>query len=105
MKLFQLAQKRFALVGITSDQSIQKYPFNWKILLVSLSYGSSSVFQLLFLKQALRSANSDFMEYTDFVFVFAANIVVGICYAISIFYRSKFFAYIGNCEKIANKSM
>lgn len=103
MKLIQSTQKSFGFLGITSDQSTQKYPINWKILMVSLSYGSSTISQLMFLKQTIKSA-SNFVEYADCVFVFVANILVDLCYAISVFYCSKLFVYIGNCEKLIGKS-
>lgn len=73
MKLFGLAQTNFAFLGIVSNQSEQK--FNWKILLVSLSYGSSSVSQSMFLMQAISLANS-FAECTDSISITAATISV-----------------------------
>lgn len=103
MKLMLLAQSSFALLGITSDQSIRNYPFNWRILLVLVSYGSSSISQLIFLNRTIKSATS-FVEYSECVFVFAANILVDICYSISAFYRSKLFKYIDDCEKIVDES-
>lgn len=103
MKLFQFVQKCYAILGITLDQSKQKYPFNWRILTASLCYDSSCIFLLIPVKQAI-TMDSKFADFAECVFVFAANNLVGICYVITIFCSSKLFAFIDNCEEIADKS-
>lgn len=100
MKLYQLAQASFAILGINSDRSI---PFNWRLFIVSLSYGISIVIQSIFLIKAIQTASS-FAEYTDSIFVTAATITVGIYFAISVFQRKKFFEFINDCDEIAANS-
>lgn len=103
MKLFTLAQKSYAFLGITSDQPIQKYPFNWKLLMVSLSYGSSSIFYLISYEKEFKWADS-FAEYTDWIFVFSSTISVDIFYIFTILNKSKLFCFIDNCAKIVHHS-
>lgn len=103
MKLLQFVQRSYALLGIASDQLKRKYRFNSSILLVSFSYSASSISQLIFLSRVINSASS-FTEYSECVFVFAANILTDICYAISVFNTPKLFSFIGNCEELVRES-
>lgn len=71
--------------------------------MTSLLLVSSTAFQLIFLAQASRSVNR-FVQYSECVFVLSANVDLDICFAITVFYSSKIFRYIENCEKNADKS-
>lgn len=101
IKLFQLIQATYAILGITSHQSVQKYPFNWKILMVSFSYGSSSIIQLIYLTEAIQSANR-ISECTDSIFITATTISVALYFAISVYYMSELFRFIRGCEKMVD---
>lgn len=101
MKLFQSARASFASLGIISVRSIHKR--NWKILLVSLSYGSSCVSQTTFLVHAISLANS-FAECTDAIFITAATISVAMYFAITVLSTSTLFRLIDYCEQVAKKS-
>lgn len=103
IKLYQLALTSYSILGISSDQSIQKYPFNWNRLMVSLSYASSSIFYLIRYENELKFASS-FAEYTDWIFTFTSTISVDIFYIFTILYKSKLFKFVDNCEKIVTTS-
>lgn len=101
MKLFGLARTNYAFLGVVQDRSIQK--FNWKILLVSFSYDSSSVSQSVFLVRSISLASS-FAECTDSIFITAATISVAMYFAIQVLSTSKLFRLIDCCEIVAHKS-
>ena len=103
MKLFQGAQTTYGILGITPHQSIQKYPINWKILMVSLFHVSNITFCLMNYEKEVKSANS-FAEYSDWIFLFTSVVSVATYFAITVLHSSKLFKYIDNCEKIVQKS-
>lgn len=103
MQLFQFTQEYFALLGITSKQLTQKYPFNYKMWMISFSYGLSSISHMIFFIQAVKSANS-FTEYIDSIFGTASTISVAIYFLITVFNKSILFKYIDNCGKNMDKS-
>lgn len=103
IKLFQLAQTSYAKLGIISNQSNSKSSFNWRLLLTSLSYGSSSVFYIISYEKELKWADS-FADYTDWIFTFTSTISVDIFYVCTILNKAKLFSFIKNCEKIVHLS-
>lgn len=103
IKLYQLALTSYSILGINSDQAIQKYLFNWNQLVVLLSYASSSMFYLVRYEKELRFANS-FAEYTDWIFTFTSTISVDIFYIFTILNKSKLFRFVALCEKLVDHS-
>lgn len=102
LKLFEFTQMSFAFVGINSQQSAQKYPFNRRILTVLLVYSLMCISHLIILIRALASANS-FTECANSIFGTATSIFIAICFAITIFYMPQLFKCIDNCEKIVKE--
>lgn len=102
-KLFKFTQMSFAILGIKSQKSAKKYPFNGKILAVLLLYSFMCISHVIYLIQAVGSANS-FAEYTDSIFGTAASISVAIYFAITVYNTSVLFKYIYYCGKSMEKS-
>lgn len=103
LKLFAFTQMSFAILGINSQQSIQKLPFNPKILMVLVLYGLLSISHLIYLMQAIGS-DKRFAEYTDSIFGTAACISVAFYYAITVLNKSILFKFIDDCKRIMEKS-
>lgn len=92
MKLFRIIQKNFAILGITSAQSIQKHPFNRQIVLLYSIYGSTWISSVLFLFQ---KANT-FEEYTNNIYITSAAAIVMFSFTIIVFKMSKLFEFVNN---------
>lgn len=100
MKLFKLIQKKFAKLGITSQQSIQSYRINRKILIALLSYGTNNILNYAF----IFNGGHSFVEYTDIICMSATTTMIAINFTILIFKMEKYFEFIDSCNKIATKS-
>lgn len=96
MKLFQIIQSKFAVLGITQTQSIQKQPFNQKILLAYFIYCFGWISSAVFLFQR---ANT-FEEYTNNIYVTSATAIIIFCFTVVVLKMSKLFGLIEKCEKI-----
>ena len=100
MKLFQEIQKKFAILGITKAQSIQKQPFNRKISWVYFMYAFTWVSCVAFL---FKKANT-FEEYTNNIYITSGATVVLFFFTIIIFKTAKIFEFIDFCGKIVHRS-
>lgn len=101
MKIFQTVEENFDLMGISAYQSMQKYPFNTKNLLV-LSILCTTLFSdVMYL---IREAN-DFKEYTISIFSACTMIVAISIFAIILTRMRHIFFYKNYIEEIINKSM
>lgn len=96
MKLFQVTQQSLADLGITPAQSVQKNPFNQKILTTYFWYLLSFMF---FCVYVFYLANN-FREYTTSIYMTAVTFVALLNYTISVFRSLKIFELIQNFEKI-----
>lgn len=99
MKLFQIIQKKFAFFGITSTQSIEAHPFNEKILLVYVVYGSTWISSVLFL---VRRA-STFEEYTNNIYITTATAMIIFCFTVVVLRMPKLFEFINKCERLTER--
>lgn len=100
MKLYQSAQRQFALLGISSQLLIQKYPFNEKILLMSFSYICKIISFCMFMYYNVNT----FREYTDSIYVTSTVVLIVICYANVVFRVAGFFKFIDSCDEIVATS-
>lgn len=100
MKLFQIIRKKFAVLGISPANSIQKYPLNPKLVLVYFIYGATWSSSALFL---YRKANT-FEEYTNNIYVTSATAMIIITYTVVVTKMSKFFTYINNYGQTVERS-
>lgn len=102
LKLFQSTQESYAFLGIHSQQSAQKYPFNRRVLAVLSIYSFMCISHLIILIQAIGLANS-FTECARSIFGTATSIFITMCFAITVFYMPQLFKCIDNCEKIVDE--
>lgn len=100
IKFFQTLQENFAIVGIRSNQSIQKSPFNRRN---SVALFMHSILVVLSLLYVLYDAHS-FQEYTNGLYSVLAFIVSVICFIIIIWTTDKWFEFIEFLENTVNKS-
>ena len=96
MKLFQVIQKNFTVLGIGSNQS----RFNLKLLKTCLTYGLSFTSSAIFLFFEARS----FIEFTNNIYVTTAIAVITIYFSIWMWKLQKFFQLIDNLENFFEKS-
>lgn len=96
MRLFQSVQSFFAIVGITSYQSMQKHPFNHKILATFFSYSLTMTSYNVYLFHVATT----FWEYNDNIYMNSATMLVVIGFTIVVFNIKKLFEFIDSCEAI-----
>lgn len=99
MKFFQTVQRNLSAMGISSVQSIEKYPFNTKIATVYFNYGITMIFYFVYLDEA-----HDFREYTEIIYRVSVTILLTIQFTIVTIKMKKFFKYIVNCQRALEKS-
>lgn len=99
MKLFQIAQKKIAILGITSAQSTQKTPFNWKIIRVYFIYGVAWTSSALFLFKEAET----FDEYTNNIYITSATAMIMFCFTVVVFKMAKLFQFISDCGKVTER--
>lgn len=102
IKLFQSTQESYAFLGINSQQSVQKYQFNRRILTIVLIYSLMCISHAIILIQALSSVNS-FTECANSIFGTATSFFILMCFAITIYFMPQLFNCIENCEKIVDE--
>lgn len=97
MKLFQIIQKDFALLGI---DSIESKCSRDKLVLTCLLYGLGIILSILFL---VIDANT-FIEYVNNIYIMSALGVLVMFFAICAFKRDKIFRLINHAEQIVDES-
>ena len=99
MKLFQTIQKNLSFLGISSVQSIEKNPFNTKVLIVYFNYAISMIFYFAYLNEP-----HDFQEYNEIIYRVSVSIVLTIHLTIIIFQMEKLFQLIVNAQQVIEES-
>lgn len=101
MKLFQLDQKYYAILGISSHQSNQKYPFlNARTLIcASLLVFSIITFAIYFVLLA-----NSFKEFTDCVTTISTTFMVAALFGVNIWKMKRLFKFITLVENLIQKS-
>lgn len=97
MKLFKLAKRNFALLGIKSHKSIRVYR---RILFAFASYATNNILNYAFI---LHGGHS-FVEYADIACMSATTTMIGIFYTIVVIKMDKFLEFVDSCNEIATKS-
>lgn len=101
MKIFQILEKHYAFVGISSSkQSPQKYPINGKNLACFLLLGYTISFQFVYTFQV---ANG-FMEYIDCISAISSNIILCICLVTMFSEKTLLFESVEQIEKLIDIS-
>lgn len=100
MKLFQLAQRSFAVLGVSPIQSFQTNTFNEIILKIYFIYLSSCVFFFVYFFHVAKS----FSEYVISIYMTSATVVVLINYTTLVCQSQYVFKFIKNIEKLVEKS-
>lgn len=99
MRPFQIIQEKFAIFGITAAQSIQKQPFNRKVLLAYFIYSYGWTSSAVFL---IQKANT-FEEYTSNIYITTATAIIIFCFTVVVSRMSKLFEFIDACEEIIDR--
>ena len=100
MKVLQTSQKYFAIMGISSEQSNQKYPMNAKILIGFIVLGYSFVAHLVYL---IYIANT-FDKYIECICATVAMAVITTCFLSMVFGMNLLLESIDNIEKLIETS-
>lgn len=100
MKVFQLTQKNFAIVGITSNWAIKSQPFDWKIFEGFSILSSSIICSLMYILFEADTLN----EYTQSIYSGSVSASIIVCLMIIIINVKKLFQLIDICENIVNTS-
>lgn len=100
MKVFQLTQKNFAIVGITSNWAIKSQPFNWKIFTCFSVLGSSIICSLMYILFEADTLN----EYTQSIYSGSMTASIILSFMLVIINVKKMFQLIDICEDIVNTS-
>lgn len=100
IKIFQLTQRNFALVGICPNLSLQSYPFNWKI---SMGIFILSLYIMCSMMYLFYTPNL-FTENTQTVFMDSVAALIILTLLVLIFNVDEVFKYIEDCENIVNTS-
>lgn len=101
MKIFIFLQRQYAIVGISpTNQFLQKYPFNKKIVLGFLIYGCVIVSQCVYICHV---ANG-FMEYLECACAISTTVIMFVCFVATVFRKITLFKTIDNIEKLIDTS-
>ena len=95
MKLFQVVQNKFVLLGIRPNQS----RFNKEVTRTCSIYALSTSSSALFLIFKAKS----FIEYTSNIYATTAFAMIGCYFTIWIFKTKKFFELIDNMEILVDQ--
>lgn len=97
MKLFQLIQKNFSVLGITSNQT--KYS-RIKLVMTLIIYGLITTSSILFL---VFEADT-FDEFTNNIYITSGCVMMCIIFVIMAFKQGKLFELIDSFDKFIDKS-
>lgn len=100
MTVFQSLEENFAFVGITEKQSRQKNPFNLRILMSSITFVVSLVFNFVFL---FYIAN-DFEEYIESFYISTTMLGNSIVFANYVWKMPNLFKCFEGFRNIIGKS-
>lgn len=102
MKILQIVQKYFTIVGIspsnqsmTNDESIKK-----KIFVGLLLFGYPTISQAVYIIDGA----SGFIEYMECVCVVAASTIVSVCFSVIVFRTTMIFESIQSIETLIDTS-
>lgn len=98
LKIFQLIQKNFAIVGIDPNLVTQPYPVNSKILLGFLILTASVICNLMY---TLREATT-YAEYSHSIYMFSFAVAIFVALVIILLNAKKLFSFINDCESLLN---
>lgn len=100
MKIFQVIQTNFKLLGVTPTQSSQKHQFNFNLLaMITWCIFSTASYVLWFLYTA-----KNFSEYMDAALFAFESLICTVCLLILFWKKEQWLKFIENLEIILNKS-
>lgn len=99
MKLFQTIQKNLSILGISSLHSIEKHPFNAKVLVVYFNFAITMIFYLLNLGEGHMS-----QEYIEIGYRISITIICTIHLTILVLKMKSLFELFANCQEAVEKS-
>lgn len=100
MEIFQLAQQKFATIGINRELALQPYRLNDTLLMGFSMLGLSTVciFEFTFLEA------KTFSQYTQSSYMGSYMVTIILALLIIIFKVAKLFELINECEDLVNTS-
>lgn len=100
IKILQIVQKNLITIGICPDSAMHLKSFNGKNLIGLLLLGSATFDMLMYIFTIAET----FAEYTQSIYVCSACILIALALVITIFYSSKLYKTIIDCECLINIS-
>lgn len=100
MHILESIRTKLQIIGMTTHQSLQKYPFNDRNLVCLLLHGINVVCNLGF----LISGTTDLMEFTDSLFLTITAILTASIFINLISKMQQLFEFINNLEDIVDQS-
>lgn len=100
MKILQLVHDNLQIIGLDTNQSILKYPFNARNLTSLLVYGINIYVNV----RLLLSGTANAMEFTD-LFYFTFTVTVTVFMLINLIWEMRqLFEFINNLESSVDQS-
>lgn len=100
LKIFQLVQENFIVLGLSAVHSKQIFENKWKILMVNLIFIAYIAFICVYLLHVAKN----FKECTEAIFLFISAINCYLSYIFFIWKIDGWFGAIVSLEEIVNKS-
>lgn len=101
MKILRTVQQNYAILGISpSNQLNQSNPFNKRVLLGFLSFGSVIASQSVYIFHV----DNGFMEHMDWICSISATVIQFGCFATIVFSKTTLFACIARTENLIDSS-
>lgn len=96
MKIFETVLTNFVILGISSDQSIRKHPFNTKILMIFVVLGLTTFLHVMHVIYVASSIK----ERMESITATSGSLIISICFFTIVFKMRTVFDCINSFEDI-----
>lgn len=101
MKIFEIVQKQYAIMGISSsNQMTRKLPFNKRIVFGFLLFGCLILSQFVYIYVVVNG----FIEYVECICSFISSVIMFVSFAATVFGETTIFECIDNLEILIDTS-
>lgn len=100
MKIFQMSQKYFTILGISPNLIVQPYPFNRRISIGFLMLGLVLICNYVFIIYGAKT----FLDFSQSIYIGSALAVGSLALAVLVFRVKILFEFIVNFENAINTS-
>lgn len=100
MQILESIREKLEIIGMSNQQSLQKYPFNERNVTCLLLHGINIVCNLGFLIYGTK----DLMEFTDSLFLTITAILTAAIFINLMWKMRELFEFINNLEDIVDQS-